>query len=195
MKKSIIVFGLAISLVAGCAPSRKYFWDGQFYSERFTEKEIKSMEASKTVSTQHLMFSSGGCGVYSTQAADEQFVIQPIKEKMRDINSLAVTNIRVSEKYGLDFALGLLIVPAIAGCSNWNVEGNFYQAAVGTTPVKSDTFNTPEKSPKKIKEVSSEKPLQKDDSARLQKLKEMRASGVITEKEYNKKRKEIIDAM
>ncbi|HEY6010891.1 MAG TPA: hypothetical protein VIX18_05415, partial [Nitrospirota bacterium] len=68
MRDAFIVFCLAISLVAGCAPSRKYSMDGQFYSERFTENEIKTMEASKMVSVQHLMFSSGGCGAYSTRA-------------------------------------------------------------------------------------------------------------------------------
>lgn len=195
MKKSLIVFALVASLVASCAPSAKYSWDGQFYSEHYTEAQIKNMEASKTVTVRHTMFTSGGCGAYSTQAADQKFVIEPIKEKMHDMNSLAVKNIRVSERFGLDFALGLLIVPAFAGCSNWNVEGNFYQAVLGTTSEKPSAFNTPEKVTEKVKEVKSEKPSQKDDVARLQKLKDMRASGVITEQEYNKKRKEIIDAM
>lgn len=195
MKKSITILSLVISLTAGCAPSSKYSWDGQFYSEHYTAAQIKNMEAAKTVIVKHTMFSSGGCGAYSTQAADQKFVIEPIKEKMHDMNSIAVTNIRVSEKFGLDFALGLLIVPAIAGCSNWNVEGNFYQAALVTTPGKPSTLNTPEKSADKVKEVLPEKPSQKDDSVRLQKLKNMRDRGLITQADYDRKRNEILDAM
>jgi Short C-terminal domain len=195
MTKIIIILSLVISITAGCAPSRKYFSDGQFYSERFTKNEIRNMEAAKTVNVQHLMFSSGGCGAYSTQAADQKFVIEPIKQKMFETDALAVTNIRVSEKFALDFALGFLIVPFFAGCSNWDVEGNFYKAALGTTTGKPSTFNTPEKATDNIKEMSSGKPVQKDDSARLQKLKDMRTSGVITDEEYKKKKQEILDAM
>jgi hypothetical protein len=64
-----------------------------------------------------------GCGSYSTRSVDEKIIRPALRAKLGSMGALTADNVVVTEKW-YDVPLGLLIIPAVFGCSNWTITGD-----------------------------------------------------------------------
>lgn len=121
--KRFIVCAVALSLLSGCIPSLQYRMGQGFYSEKFAKAQVQAAaNAGKVKNLGRFSVDSSGCGLYSQDAADAAVVIPPVQAKLKEMGGNAADNI-VANEHGIDFLLGLLVLPGILGCSNWTVSG------------------------------------------------------------------------
>jgi hypothetical protein len=105
---AILILGLALS---GCLASIHYgLSDVNVPKERMKHLGPFSVDAS-------------GCGSYSTSSAGENIIKPAVQEKLRELGANAADNVEAKERW-YDIPLGMLIVPALLGCSNWIVTGD-----------------------------------------------------------------------
>ncbi len=110
MRRLAILLLSALTL-SGCLASLHYgLGDVNVPKERIKNLGPFSIEAS-------------GCGSYLTSSAGENIIKPAVHEKLRELGANAATNIEAKERW-YDIPLGMLIVPALLGCSNWTVTGD-----------------------------------------------------------------------
>ncbi len=111
-------------MVSGCAPSLQYRLGEGFYSQDLSEAQVQAAANQGRVEKVG-MFSEtrGGCFHYQQGAVDQAVVIPAVKRGLERSRANVATKITANEKW-YDFLLGLFIIPAYLGCSNWEISGN-----------------------------------------------------------------------
>jgi len=118
-----VSLALLVVLIMGCAPSNQYLLGQGFYSEKFAKVQVQAAaNAGKVKSLGKFSVDSSSCGNYSRSTADVNLVIPAIQGKLKELGGNVVDNISANESGG-DFMLGLLVIPALLGCSNWTLGG------------------------------------------------------------------------
>lgn len=128
MKKIIILLSTVMFLNA-CIPSMEYRSGQGFYSEnnQLTKYKFNSLlEKGNAQDLGYFSVANGGCGFYSSDAADNGVVIPAVQEKLKLLGGNVANNIKAKESFGIDFLLGFFIVPAFLACSNYTVSGNAF---------------------------------------------------------------------
>lgn len=123
MKKGIaLILGCSL-LVPGCIPSLSYRLGQGFYSETYAKTQVQAAaNAGRVKNLGRFSTTSGGCGNYSQDMADQNMIIPAIKDKLKELGANVADNVVANERW-FDFLLGLFIIPALLACSNWTISG------------------------------------------------------------------------
>lgn len=130
MYKAITTITAAVHLIGCAAPSTPFLLGQGFYSDQYSKTEIQNKVATNKV--QHLgrfETSAGACFNTSQSATDQNIVIPALKQQLRLKGADVADNVTASERWLMDFGLGLLVVPGLIGCSNWNISGDALKVA------------------------------------------------------------------
>lgn len=120
--KSAAILLMAILMLA-CVPSLNYRLGQGYYSDTFARVQVQAAaNAGHIKNLGRFSEDAGGCGLYSQDIADRDVVIPTVQKKLKEMGGNAADNVVANEK-GYDFLLGLLIIPTLAGCSNWTISG------------------------------------------------------------------------
>lgn len=110
MRRLAILFLCTLTL-SGCLASLHYgLSDVNVPKERIKNLGPFSVEAS-------------GCGSYMTDSVGEDIIKPVVQQKLRELGANAADNVEAKERW-YDIPLGMLIVPALLGCSHWTVTGD-----------------------------------------------------------------------
>jgi hypothetical protein len=124
MNKTIIINTLFVFFLSACTPSTQYMSGQGFYAENLTQQQVNILTNTDNVKELgQFSISNGGCGYYSTEAADNGLVVPAVKEKLIFLGGNAANYILTKEKW-YDGFLGVFIIPGLLACSNWTISGN-----------------------------------------------------------------------
>ncbi|MFM8442999.1 MAG: hypothetical protein ACKN9W_06595 [Methylococcus sp.] len=125
MKKSIAIILTGLQLTGCAAPSTPYLLGQGFYSDKYSKTEIQNKVATNKVrNLGKFETSAGACFNTSQTATDQNIVIPALKKQLQAKGADVADNVTASERWLMDFGLGLLIIPGLIGCSNWNISGD-----------------------------------------------------------------------
>ena len=120
-------------MVSGCAPSLQYRIGEGFYSKDLSEAEVQAAANQGRVEKLGTFSEEiGDCFNYQQGSTDRNIVIPAVKRGLEKSQGNVATKITANEKW-YDFLLGLFIIPAYMGCSNWEVSGNILKVEPVTT--------------------------------------------------------------
>ncbi len=128
--KSALVIGLP-ALLTACAPSLSYRSGQGFYSDQFAQQQVQ--DAAKSGQVQNLgrfEIVNSACFNYTQVHNNENVVIPAVQRALQQEKGNAADRITAKEEW-YDFGLGLVVVPAILGCSVWTVSGDALRVKEG----------------------------------------------------------------
>ncbi|MDP1614994.1 MAG: hypothetical protein Q8L68_04280 [Methylococcales bacterium] len=124
--KKIIPSLLVFLQLTGCAvPSTQYLMGQGFYSDKWSKTQVTALaNQGKVENMGKFEVSNGACFNTSQSATDKSVVIPAIQQQLKQRGADVADNVSANERWLMDFALGLLIIPGFIGCSNWNINGD-----------------------------------------------------------------------
>lgn len=130
MYKAIMTITAAVHLIGCAAPSTPYLLGQGFYSDKYSKTEIQNKVANNKVKNLgRFETSAGACFNTSQSATDQNIVIPALKQQLQIKGADVADNVTASERWLMDFGLGLLVIPGLIGCSNWNISGDALEVA------------------------------------------------------------------
>ncbi|HOV90918.1 MAG TPA: hypothetical protein PKW07_09440 [Syntrophorhabdaceae bacterium] len=111
---------LIVFLLTACGPATQ----NGFYSDKFTQQQV--IEQAKKGNVQKVgsfYIEPSGCGFYKGESITQNILIPSIQEQLKQMNANAAENILIKEQW-YDIPLGIFILPAAMGCSNWIINGD-----------------------------------------------------------------------
>lgn len=130
MRKTIALVLTTSQLIGCAAPSTPYLLGQGFYSDKYAKTEIQNKVATNKVRPLgRFETSAGACFNTSQTTIDQNIVIPAIRRELSARGAEVADNVTASERWLMDFGLGLLIVPTLLGCSNWNISGDVLKMA------------------------------------------------------------------
>ena len=125
MKKIIPSIMILLQLTGCAVPSTQYLLGQGFYSDKLSKTQVTAFaNQGKVENMGKFEVSNGACFNTSQSSTDKSVVIPAIQEQLQLHGANVADNVSASERWLMDFGLGLLIIPAFIGCSNWNISGD-----------------------------------------------------------------------
>ncbi len=109
-KRGCILIILVAVIVSGCRPTIEY---------RLPET-LPAGGPFRPMGT--FTIQAGGCGSYTIDGANEDIIQPALRDRLAELHAVTADHVEAKEHW-VDIPLGLLIVPALLGCSNWVVTG------------------------------------------------------------------------
>jgi hypothetical protein len=124
MLRSRVAIVLCCAVMANaCAPSLQYRLGQGFYSDNLAKTQVQAAaNAGKVKSLGRFSVTEGGCGNYSQDMTDRNIIFPAIQKTLKVMGGNVADNVVANEKW-YDFLLGLLIIPTLLACSNWEISG------------------------------------------------------------------------
>jgi hypothetical protein len=114
-----------------CVPSFQYRLGQGFYSANLAKTQVQAAaNAGKVRNLGRFSVTAGACGNYSQDMTDRHIIFPAIQEKLKEMGANVADNVVANEKW-YDFLLGLLIIPALLACSNWEISGEALRVEEG----------------------------------------------------------------
>jgi hypothetical protein len=130
MKKIVCSSLIALQLVGCAVPSTPYLLGQGFYSKKYSKTELQAKATqNKVQNLGKFETTAGGCMNTSQAATDKNLVVPAIEKQLAQRGADVADNVNASERWLMDFGLGLLIIPGFIGCSNWNISGDALKVA------------------------------------------------------------------
>ena len=132
MHKSLAVM-VALFAVAlnACVPSLQYRLGQGFYSENLAKTQVQAAANSgKLKNLGRFSVTAGACLNYSQDMTDRNIIFPAIQQKLKEMGANVADNVVANEKW-YDFVLGLLIIPGLLACSNWEISGEALRVEEG----------------------------------------------------------------
>ncbi len=123
MRKLLALLVLCALVLDACVPSLQYRLGQGFYSESLAKTQVQAAANSgKVKNLGKFSATAGSCFNYQQDMTDRNVIIPAIREKLKEMGANVADNVVANEKW-YDFLLGLLIIPALLACSNWEISG------------------------------------------------------------------------
>lgn len=123
MRKLLPSVMLCTLVLNACAPSLQYRLGQGFYSENIAKTQVQAAAiAGKVKNLGRFSVDAGACFNYQQDMTDQNVIIPAIRQKLKEMGANVADNVVANEKW-YDFLLGLFILPAVLGCSNWEISG------------------------------------------------------------------------
>jgi hypothetical protein len=112
MRHLLFLFFLSLGLVflGGCATLHYDLSEADRSKDRIKHLGQFTVEAA-------------GCGSFMASSIGQEIIKPAVEEKLRELGANAADHIVAKERW-YDIPLGMLIIPAVLGCSNWAVTGD-----------------------------------------------------------------------
>ncbi|HOL05256.1 MAG TPA: hypothetical protein PK864_02285 [Syntrophorhabdaceae bacterium] len=120
MLKYAVIICLIVFTISACGPATQ----NGFYSDKFTQQQVvEAAQKGKVKKLDSFYIEPGGCGFYKGETITKELLIPSIQAQLKQMNANAAENIFIQEQW-YDIPLGIFILPAAMGCSNWVVKGD-----------------------------------------------------------------------
>lgn len=101
-----------------------------FYSDTYSKTEIQNKVANTQVKNLGRFETSAGAYFNTSQASTDQHIVIPaLKQQLQIKGADVADNVTASERWLMDFGLGLRVIPGLMGCSIWNISGDALKVA------------------------------------------------------------------
>ncbi len=143
MKKILAVVFAVSWLAGGCAPSAPFKIGKGFYSEKHAQSQVNQADSdNRAEKIASFKTEAYGCGDYSAEKIDANIMNPAIREELKRLDADAAANVKAEENiYSL--INELLVLPALLGCTNWDVTGDALRISE-PAPVPTASFDMDE---------------------------------------------------